>query len=66
MRKGNKVYIDTDVENQFLVTNKKSGKVTKFPCNKCGLYVRESDSVTRIDCCVHNFNSTHVEGYAPL
>ena len=40
VRKGNRVFIDTDIDNSFLVTNKKSGSVTKFPCDVRGLYVR--------------------------
>ena len=66
VKKGHKVYIDTDVENTFIVTNKKSGKVTKFPCDARGLYVtKSSKSVTPIDCFVHNFNVTLVKGFTP-
>ena len=38
-KRGHRVFIDTDIENSFLVTNKKTAKITKFPCDKRGLYV---------------------------
>ena len=40
VRKGNMVFIDTDIDNSFIFANKQSGRVTKFPCDDRGLYVR--------------------------
>ena len=70
VKTGHRVFIDTDIENSFLVTNKKTAKITKFLCDKCGLYVRQSDSDikpepdTLIDCCLNTVIS-HVEGFTP-
>ena len=41
VKKGHKVFINNDIGNTFIVTNKKSGRVSKFPCDVHGLYVRE-------------------------
>ena len=41
VKKGHKVFINNDIRNTFIVTNKKSGRVSKFPCDVHGLYVRE-------------------------
>ena len=60
------MFIDTDIDNSFIVTNKKSDRVTKFPCDTRGLYVREyPEPATPTDCCVHNFNVSHVKGFTP-
>ena len=45
VKKGHKVFINTNIENNFIVTNKKSGIVTKFPCDARGLYVRDPWSI---------------------
>ena len=47
--------MDTDVQNNFRVIKKKTGKVIKFPCKK-GLCVREEEPPA--NCCV---NSTEIK-----
>ena len=65
-RKGNRVFIDTDIENSFLVTNKRSGQVKKFPCDLRGLYIKESsEPVTMTDCCVLTNSISEVGQFTP-
>ena len=67
VKKGYKVFIKTDIKITFIVTNTNIWKVTNFPCDVRGCYVREaSESMVPIDCCMHNFDVTHFEGFTLL
>ena len=56
VRRGNRVFYDSSIEDCFVVTCENSGKVLRFPVDHRGLYVKEA---TPIDCCVMN----QVEGF---
>lgn len=43
LSKGHRVYINTDLENFFMSTDKSKKRTSKFLCNEEGIYVRESD-----------------------
>ena len=60
VKRGYKVKFDSDIENCFIVTDL-VGRVTRYPCDERGLYVREH--LPPVDCRVSYVNATSVEGY---
>lgn len=60
IKHGYKIKFDSEKEKIFIVTNLE-GRVVKYPCDDCGLYLRYM--LPPFDCYVSYFNSTTVEGY---
>lgn len=60
VRNGNRVFMDTDVDNCFFVIDQ-DRCVTKFPCNERGLYIMERPASIKSRAMSHA--GTTIEGY---
>ena len=64
IEKGFQVFMDTDLDNAFYVTNQDK-RTIRSPCNEQGLYMLEKDISPGKKNKRHTVMATVIEGYTP-
>ena len=64
IEKGFQVFMDTDLDNAFYVTNQDK-RTIRFPCNEQGLYMLEKDFSPGKKTKRHTVMATVIKGYTP-